>query len=353
MNRTEQNRTEQIESSSVKKDYRYLNILRIVAMISVVAIHSIETPMRDLPLVPTNTLYGWKIFSSFLNAFAVPVFIMISGALFLNPEKEITLKKLYLKNALRIFLDIMIFGSIFALMEIVFTNKTFVFTDIFKAIYNTLCGKTWGHMWYLYMTFGLYLVTPVFRSFVKSVSDKDFLIVLLVLYILSIVFPLFGKLTNIHLGFYVPVHGFIFYYLLGYAIHCEKLKIKNWLCILLFSVSTVCLIFWDIHLINLDKTKGLVFVTQYVGVLTASVFAFCKNNIHGSTNKVEKFVAGTSLGVYIFHVVFLHLIYKMTSFTPLNYSPWICYPVIILGTTLISMFVTWIGKLIPGIKKIL
>lgn len=48
---------------------------------------------------------------------------MISGALFLEPTKEISLSKLYKKYIMRMVIVLFTFGWLFALMEVVFVEK--------------------------------------------------------------------------------------------------------------------------------------------------------------------------------------------------------------------------------------
>lgn len=61
-----------------------LNIMRIMSVLGVITIH-----------VSTGFLER-------IASFAVPLFVMISGALWLDRDKEVTIKKLWTKNIFRI-----------------------------------------------------------------------------------------------------------------------------------------------------------------------------------------------------------------------------------------------------------
>src|SRR5699024_2388497 len=93
----------------------------------------------------------------------VPIFLMISGALFLTPEKKITIERLLKHYVRRILLALLIFGTVFAVMELVMTERTFSLTMVGKGFLMTLSGNTWAHMWYLYELIGLYLITPLLK----------------------------------------------------------------------------------------------------------------------------------------------------------------------------------------------
>lgn len=78
----------------------YLDYLRILAMIAVITIHSSAHGwcLTDIHTVDWNV---YNIFDSIVR-WATPVFVMVSGVLFLNEEKEINISRLYSKNIFRI-----------------------------------------------------------------------------------------------------------------------------------------------------------------------------------------------------------------------------------------------------------
>lgn len=69
----------------------YLDILRIMAIIAVVMLH--VSAQRFYVSFPS---YEWEIrmFFNSMVRWGVPIFVMISGALFLDPQKKISLAKL-------------------------------------------------------------------------------------------------------------------------------------------------------------------------------------------------------------------------------------------------------------------
>ncbi|MDR1955857.1 MAG: acyltransferase family protein, partial [Treponema sp.] len=103
----------------------------------------------------------------------VPIFVMITGVLLLNPEKNITVERILKKYVLRILLAIIIFGIPYCFMEIFFdSGLSFHINQISSALLNTIQGKSWDHMWYLYMIAGLYLCIPLIKIFVINASKN-------------------------------------------------------------------------------------------------------------------------------------------------------------------------------------
>lgn len=78
----------------------YLDMLRLVACLGVIHIHVSDDEFDNAFLS-----YNWyiSIVNESIVHWAVPIFIMISGALFLNPNKEISIKIMWRKYIPRLF----------------------------------------------------------------------------------------------------------------------------------------------------------------------------------------------------------------------------------------------------------
>lgn len=121
--------------------------------------------------------------------YAVPCFFMLSGALLLNQEKEITVSKLVKKYILRMVLILLCFGTVFSLMEIIFTTKSIQCVDVFTAIINVIQGNTWAHMWYLYALLGIYALMPIYKLIANNALDKELKVILFMLFVFISILP--------------------------------------------------------------------------------------------------------------------------------------------------------------------
>lgn len=78
---------------------------------------------------------------------AVPFFVMVSGALLLDPEKEMSYKKIYSKYILRIFVCLVAACLIYGIIEIAIWGKDSPLNDFkvwFLAFYMGLAGNHYG-----------------------------------------------------------------------------------------------------------------------------------------------------------------------------------------------------------------
>ena len=190
-----------------RKQLGYLDILRWTAIAMVVMLHVISG-VSDTIAVEMNQ--GQKIvYETVKNLMTagVPIFLMISGALFLTPEKKITIERL-LKHYVRgILLALLIFGTVFAVMELVMTERTFSLTMVGKGFLMTLSGNTWAHMWYLYELIGLYLITPLLKVVIAYGGKRLLEYGLLLGFCFSSILPFAEQLTGFYLGFTYPFAG--------------------------------------------------------------------------------------------------------------------------------------------------
>lgn len=130
-----------------------IDLLRILACFAVVMAHVIGVPIMRHQALPGTFNFNLCLFLIGIRRWGVPIFLMITGFFMLDPAKEVTLKKLYSKNTLRI-LTALIFWS-------------FVYAIVLKKPFYPL-GSQETHFWYLGMIIGVYVAVPVLRYIVAN-----------------------------------------------------------------------------------------------------------------------------------------------------------------------------------------
>ena len=195
----------------------FLDVLRWGATAMVVMLHVVSGVTAILSAEMTSGQRAVYYTIKALMTAGVPVFLMISGALLLNPEKQIPVRKILTHYVRRILLALLIFGTVFAVIELYVTERNFSPAIIGKGFLNTLSGKSWAHMWYLYELVGLYLATPLLRTVIRY-GEKQLLQYSLILgFLFSSFIPFIEQLSGFNLGFTFPFSGiYLFYYVSGY-----------------------------------------------------------------------------------------------------------------------------------------
>lgn len=196
---------------------QFLDVLRVLATCAVVLMHVLTgaTDVTDASIVPEYRSLLLSVMD--LVTWCVPIFLLISGYLFLNPERTLTYPVMIKKYCRRIALAILLFGVPYAASELVVTERTFRIRMIPEALKMTLTGHTWSHMWYLYLIFFLYLVTPLLKKVLRVLPVWGVAAVMAVIFLGSSVAPFLNKVLDVNSIPVLPDGGVYFlYYLCGY-----------------------------------------------------------------------------------------------------------------------------------------
>ena len=170
----------------------YADIIRILSTFAVIVLHVASSKWYETPV----NEYSWQIFNIYdsLTRFCVPLFVMLSGMFFLNPDKDISISEIYKKYILRLLLAIYFWGIFYQATNILikyYLDKEIINVEIIKiSIGKIILGPPWYHLWYLYMLIGLYILTPIYRIISKYATKEN------LLYFISIFF-IFGTCLNL------------------------------------------------------------------------------------------------------------------------------------------------------------
>ena len=196
---------------------QFLDVLRVLATCAVVLMHVLTgaTDVTDASIVPEYRSLLLSVMD--LVTWCVPIFLLISGYLFLNPERTLTYPVMIKKYCRRIALAILLFGVPYAASELVVAEKSFRVMMIPEALKMTLTGHTWSHMWYLYLILFLYLITPLLKKVLRVLPVWGVAAVMAVIFLGSSVAPFLNKVLDVNSIPVLPDGGVYFlYYLCGY-----------------------------------------------------------------------------------------------------------------------------------------
>ena len=274
----------------------------------------------------------------------VPLFLMISGALLLNPEKEISVKKIFTHYLRRILLALLLFGTIYAVIELAVTEGGFSPDMLLQGFLNTLSGKSWAHIWYLYELAGLYLAAPLLRILIKNASRKVLEYGLILGFIFSSLIPFGEQLTGFNLNFTYPFSGiYLLYFVSGYYL-LKYIKITPRLSAAA-AVVTAGFLIVDMGFLKIFRVS---YDSPFIVLLSACLFLTAS----GSGVRVSWMSAHRNLcfGIYLVHPVFLNFFYKFLDTTPLDLG-YGGIPLFWAGTFFCSCLVSWVMQKISPLKK--
>ena len=252
----------------------YFDFLRIFATFAVIILH---VAAQNWSLVNINS-FEWNIFNFYdsIVRWGVPIFVMISGSLFLN--KDQSLKKLYTKNILRIITAFIFWSLIYTIL---FSKDQ----GIKNMIITFLKGHY--HMWFLFMIVGLYMITPFIKKITENESLIKYFIILALIFciiipqtisIISIKSSSLGNLMQ-ELVNKISLHivlGYTLYYILGYYLDKKDISKKTFKLISFLGIfGFIATIILSILLSKYTQKANTLFYGNFtINVLLEAIFIF-------------------------------------------------------------------------------
>lgn len=331
------------------------DFIKAIAIFGVVVIHSTVEPYS---LIPFNDTIAWitvDMYSS-LARFAVPLFVMVSGVLLLDPSKaEEPVWAFFKKRFWRIIPAFVFWTTVYFIWRFYVNKEMLTGQNIIQDIFT----GPYYHFWFIYMLVGIYLFTPVLRVFIKYAKRSTVYYFALVAVITSAIIPLLKLCTNVDLNWalFLPT-GWLGYYLLGYLL--KDFRPKMFLPILGFIIGTVTTAVGT-YVVTANSGGQLnEFFHDNLGfsIALSSISVFLVlNRISVRSIQIKglvKAVAVNSLSIYLMHLLVLetiergHLGFKFSS-TFVN--PAIEIPIISIATFIVtSILVLSVNKLIELVK---
>ncbi len=289
-----------------------------------------------------------------LTRWAVPVFLMISGVLLLEPSKRVAWKDVW-RYERRMILVLITFGYLFCLMEEYVAIRCVGLRLFRESLLNLLSGKSWSHLWYLYALMGIYLLLPVFRSYVASATREDQRTFLIVLFVFTVLVSSVNEIFGTELKTFVWLPCYVFYFLLGhYAFRWVSLDARlAVICVVLTIAGCVVQVSYVLGGSYGAWVRGP--ASPFVTALSLLVFLSFKRWLDRpyKPNGVVALLSSYSLGIYVLHPLFLNVAYKA-----LGLGPWSMPPVIFeVGMWSFAFFgsvaMMWVLRKIPGVRRIM
>ncbi len=301
----------------------YLDLLRIVAAFSVVMLHSAAQFWYVLDIRSRE----WVIANSYdaVFRFGVPIFVMISGALFLKPAYKLDVKRLYTHNILRLVILYIVWSCLYGLLDCVmfFDIRALSLKEIAREM---LTGRY--HLWFLCMLAGIYVLLPIVKSWLEHAkkSEIQYLIVLfLILQIgvetlraLTVSDELHGILNLTRVDLICSYMGYFIwgYYLAHVGISAKRQKIFCWglLPSMVINVVLGNMLAWRAGepVAAIYDSFGL-----FTFVMATALFLICsqtKREYSKRTVTILREISSGTLGVYLMHIAVM----EVTEYYGLN-----------------------------------
>jgi surface polysaccharide O-acyltransferase-like enzyme len=301
-----------------------VDLIRTVAIFLVLLLHACTEYYVTFELMSPQGIQLWwasNVYGSF-GRMSVPLFVMLTGALLLQPSKcNEPLGVFFKKRWSRLGVPVIFWMAIFFLWDFFAKGQALTSTFIFHGV---LVGPA-VHFWYLYLLIGLYLITPIVRVVVAHANwtlIRYFLVLWFIgtglVSLLTLVADISSQGTWFRDNVFL-LTGIIGYFVLG--AYVGKLKFRPAVLWVFFVLGTLCTIFATYFIIGTlgERYSQFFLDASSFNVIIASVTFFL---ILGSIlnqkievkmpwlSRVLRVISLNTLPIYLFHVIVLETLQK-------------------------------------------
>ena len=284
---------------------------------------------------------------------------MISGVFMLDPERPLTMKKLFTKNILRIV-------TAYIFWSLIYTLFVFLPAGQFSAREFVLYfAKGHYHLWFLFTIVSLYLITPCLRRITEDIRMQGYFIILFAIFCLLLnslkanhfLNILLTPVTyNLHIDFVI---GYTGYYMLGNFLY--RSEISKPVRLVLYAVGIISVLFTILGTSILSLKDGVFNafwddnLLPTIAFASVAIFVFFQYNVSriqwsNSQIKAISILTKLSFGMYLVHDLFNRLLSAL-HLTVLTYNPILSIPGNTILVFALSFAVSYAISKIPFLKK--
>lgn len=330
----------------------YLDEIRALAILLVLLAHTIQYFPINIDYLTSPTLLSYLC----VSRMGVPLFFMLSGALLIG--KEYSLGSFLKKRFKRVLIPA-IFWYIVLFLTVAAANG-YNFNMIYYWIYQA------PFPWFVCAILGIYLVIPIFSSFIKEYGMRGAEYCLIIWFVLII-------LTNYHLSedYYVNLifnnFGlYIGYAVLGYyltnkdfRIYSLPMMIFNLIVFIATLVISIYYAFNFVHVVYIYSASVIIqCITLFLFLRYLSKYALFKpkkvlSKIHDfiKTSWIGSLIYFLSISSYTIYLMHIHIVNLLLQYYPITTFDQIS--MIFLLLTIGSLVVVFILSKIPILNRII
>ncbi|WP_374949447.1 acyltransferase [Mucilaginibacter sp.] len=335
----------------------WITNLRLLAMFAVVVLHTASPLLMNYNGVRSSDWVAGDVYNS-VTRFAVPVFVMITGALLFNREFEIF--GFYKKRIGRLIVPFLFWSLVYVgyqwYEEIIYFNGD-AWANVLIVIRQLKTG-TYYHLWYIYLLIGLYLFIPFLGKFVRNATERELLYFLAIWFFTTLISRPYLSYVNtaVELRYF---SGYIGYLVLGYYLAYKRFAIPYLIfpSLLIFTACVVLITCGNYYLQVANHTLSTFFyepIGPFVIVLATGAFMAAKHLIINLGTKLSLIIANASkytLGIYLSHALILDVL-ELNDINYKIFNPWLSIPLVALACFLLSWLLIYILSKLPIIKYV-
>lgn len=317
----------------------FLDYLRVIACFMVVMVHACEfyycTEAGAILANDTDRLWVSLIDGAFRQS--VPLFVMASSFLLVPLTTDTT--TFFKRRFSRVFVPFLVWSLLYAVVPVLTGSMSGDIWERVTAILYT-ANMDSGHLWFIYMLIGIYLVMPVISPWINQVSKRGEEVFLAIWflstftgYLRPLTTYVWGEVfwNNFHALYYFS--GYIGYVVLAHYIR----KYVDW------SLKKTLAVAVPLILVGYAFTAGLF----YTHSLESTDYAYVEQSWYFCTFNVAMMTAGTFL-------LLRHVSYSARwLYTPVTTVSKLSYGIYLIHIFILGFMQQWLAPHFSTLPAIL
>ena len=328
------------------------DVMRVSACLAVILLHLSATLVMEPDLLGT---VNWHV-ANLIDAatrWCVPVFVMLSGALLLDPRKQASPGEFWTRRMTRLLPALITWSLIYFLWRAYFWKEVL---SVGVITQDVLAGRPYIHLYFLFLIAGLYLMTPFLSRAIGSLTSAQLRQVIVIMGGLTMLANLTDFLTSSALTMFVP---YLAYYAGGW--YCAHLPAARSLryglalpgAILTISVLTGLLV--STH--GLDDRWSFYWYEDFSPTVIVSAVAvfilILQGTVPPRVEAIAQRLAPMTLGVYVAHPLIVELLrYGYYHQFPILLTAPYYIPATFVATCVLTFGCIAIIQQVPGLRRI-
>lgn len=342
-------------SASGDEKIEYIDVLRVISMMSVVFLHTAAGSLRAN--IGSAVWHLSNAFTAVMGT-SVPVFFMISGALVLHSPRTLSIEYMWKKRFVKIFVPFVIWSLVaIVYFEVInLMNHGSVRWDVvLDKLKNAPGQSTTVHLWFMYALIPLYILSPLLKKMLDALSRDlvKYLIMLWLIFssiiptLLSFIPARFQPLLTLNPAFNLNfMSGYLGYFIIGYYLVAYEKKLSKKLLTGIIVIDTLIITVgtWVKTLQTGSYSEMFkAYPRIFTLVLSIALFLLVKEFFKGyrlsrTVSGIVKFLSQISFGVYLLHNLVVDLVgRKVVSWPAISIGTLFVNYMIILLVTMVTI----------------
>lgn len=348
------------------RDYS-VDLLRITSCFIVIIMHSALFMLpHHYAIYDVGSMdYYWVVLVRTVTSSPTVLFVMVSGIFSLTPTRKVTIKKIWVKNILKLTCAYILWCYIYAYYELSKLDEVINFKSLsLQALERP------DHLWYIPMMISLYAIAPIFRLITKN-SDIQVFKYVIIIFVIALLFQSIYYLNQLpiydeeikYIVSLTPASVICQYstwFLVGYIVYTYKPSDRmRHLVYILGVISIFVAFFANYWQLNVYGFKGGSVLNEKFSICTffknMAIFLFFTNSLNNikfspKAKKVISKISGSTLIIYLMHWLVLELFFDNQIFLNLGIPAPLLIALISIVTFGICLCCSLVVDLVPWHK---